>query len=140
MIVPLPPPDGELTTKSVPLGEGWLTGPANCNSFTLLDILNLFAKFLHFCFDREAGLLNRQVSRFGKCSICLAIELLEQEVEHLSRVAGSIKRFLKLRQVTAQSHHLFTHVAAIRQVSNFLGQSHGIDFNNLSSTIQQFTN
>jgi hypothetical protein len=50
--VPLPPPDGELTTKSVPLDEAGLTGPASCNSFTLLDILNLFAKFLHFRLDR----------------------------------------------------------------------------------------
>src|ERR1043165_6031290 len=122
MIVPLPPPDGELTTNSVPLGEGWLPGPANCNSFTLLDILNLFAKFLHFCFDREPGLLYRQVRRLGKRCICFAVELLKQEVEHFSRVARSIKRFLKLRKVTAQPHHFFTHVAAIREVSDFLGQ------------------
>src|SRR6185369_15981418 len=122
MIVPLPPPDGELTTKSVPLGDGWLTGPANCNSFTLLDILNLFAKLLHFCFDRQAGLLNRQVSRLRKRCICLAVELLEQEVEHLSRITRRLKRFLKLRKVTAQPNHFLTHIAAICEVGDFLGQ------------------
>src|ERR1044072_10041903 len=99
MIVPLPPPDGELTTKSVPLGEGWLTGPANCNSFTLLDILNLFAKFLHFCFDRQAGFLDGQVRRLRKRRICLAVKLLEQKLQHLCRLACAITRFLKLRKV-----------------------------------------
>src|ERR1044072_595951 len=94
MIVPLPPPDGELTTKSVPLGEGWLTGPANCNSFTLLDILNLFAKFLHFCFDRQAGLLDGQVRRFGKRCNCLAVELLKQKWRNFAnrfRMSSKVK-------------------------------------------------
>ena len=138
--MPLPPPDGELTTKSVPLGEGWLIGPASCNSFTLLDILNLFAKFLHFCFDRQTRFLDGEVRRFGKRRICLAVELLEQEVEHFPCVARSIKRFLKLRKVTAQPNHLFTHVTAIRKVGDFLGQSHGIYLNDLTTAIQQFTN
>jgi len=62
MSVPLPPPDGELTTKSVPRVEGVMTCVAVFKSVTLLDILNLFAKFLHLGFDRQSRLFNRQIS------------------------------------------------------------------------------
>jgi len=60
----LPPPDGELTTKSVPLEGAWSTGAASCTSFTLLDILNLLAKFLHFRLDRQPGFLDHEIRRF----------------------------------------------------------------------------
>ena len=64
MIVPLPPPDGELTTKSVPLAGAWLVVLEVSSSFTLLDILNLFAKFLDLRFDSQARLLNYKIGRF----------------------------------------------------------------------------
>src|SRR6185369_13695851 len=139
MIVPLPPPDGELTTKSVPLGVAWFTGPASCSSFTLLDILNLLAKFLHFCFDRQTSLLDHEVRRFRKCRVGLAIKLLQEEIEHLSRLARSIECFLKLRQMAAQTYHLFTDVTAVCEISDFLGQTHRIDLDDLSTTVQQLT-
>src|SRR5215217_6318123 len=140
MIVPLPPPEGELTTKSVPRGVAWLTGPASCSSFTLLDILNLLAKFLHFGFDRQARLLDYKVCRLRKSGIGFSIKLLKQEVEHLSCLARSIKCLLKLREMAAQSDHLLTHVAAIGKVGNFLGQSCRVDLNHLPAAIQQFSN
>ena len=64
MIVPLPPPDGELTTKSVPREVAWLTVPGVSSSFTLLDILNLLAKFLDLRFDSQARLLNYKIGGF----------------------------------------------------------------------------
>lgn len=64
MIVPFPPPDGELTTKSVPLGVVVLSVLAVCTSVTLLDILNLLAKFFDFCFDRQACLLDHKIRGF----------------------------------------------------------------------------
>ena len=59
MSVPLPPPDGELTTKSVPRVEELMTSVAVSKSVTLLDILNLFAEFLHLCFDSQSRFLDR---------------------------------------------------------------------------------
>src|ERR1051325_9868392 len=121
MIVPLPPPDGELTTKSVPRAGAWLTVLDVSSSFTLLDILNLFAKFLDLCLDRQARLLNYKIRRFRKRRVGFAIEFLQKEIQHLAGFAGSIECLLKLRQVTAQTDHLLTHVTAIREVSDFLG-------------------
>ena len=64
MIVPLPPPDGELTTKSVPLGVVVLSVLAVCTSVTLLDILNLLAKFFDFRLDRQPCLLDHKIRGF----------------------------------------------------------------------------
>ena len=64
MIVPLPPPDGELTTKSVPLEAAGLTVRDVSSSFTLLDILNLLAEFLDLRLDSQARLLNHEIRRF----------------------------------------------------------------------------
>ena len=64
MIVPLPPPDGELTTKSVPLGVAVLSVLAVSTSVTLLDILNLLAKFFDFRLDRQSCLLDYKIRRF----------------------------------------------------------------------------
>ena len=64
MIVPLPPPDGELTTKSVPLEVAVFSVLAVSTSVTLLDILNLLAKFLYFRFDRQSRFLDHQIRRF----------------------------------------------------------------------------
>src|SRR5215213_6074001 len=117
-----------------------MTGPASCSSFTLLDILNLFAKFLHFCFDRQTSLLDGEVRRLRKRRVGLAIQLLQKEIEHLSCLPRSIKCFLKLRQVAAQTHHFFTDVTAIRQISNLLSQPNRIDLDDLAGAVQQFSN
>src|SRR5690242_5724988 len=138
MSVPLPPPDGELTTKSVPLEVAWLTVRDVSSSFTLLDILNLFAKFLDLRLDGQARLLDHEVRRFRKGRVRFTIELLQKEIEHLSRFARSIEGFLKLRQVTAQADHFLTHVTAIREVCDFLGQPDRIHFHHLTAAIQQF--
>src|SRR5215207_8246277 len=42
--------------------------------------------------------------------------------------------------MAAQADHLLTHVAAICEVSNFLGQSHRINLDKLSAAIEQFPN
>jgi hypothetical protein len=55
----LPPPEGELTTKSVPRETGeLLTWVAVWNSFTLLDILDLFAKFFDLCLYCQPSLFD----------------------------------------------------------------------------------
>jgi len=61
MMLPFPPPDGELTTKSVPRGARPEFVVCETTSVTLLDILNLFAQFLDLRLDCQAGFLNRQV-------------------------------------------------------------------------------
>ena len=59
MIVPLPPPDGELTTKSVPRDAVELPELIDGrSSFTLLDILNLLAKFFDLCFYCQPSFLD----------------------------------------------------------------------------------
>src|SRR5689334_22092159 len=140
MSVPLPPPDGELTTKSVPREAAWLAVLDVSSSFTLLDILNLFAKFLDLRLDRQAGFLNHQVRGLRKRRVGFAIELLQKEIKHLAGFTRSIERLLKLRQVTTQADHLFTHVTTVRKVSNFLRQPHRIDFDDLPAAVQQFAN
>src|SRR5205085_7394666 len=127
MIVPLPPPDGELTTKRVPLGVVVSTGFASGRSFTLLDILNLLAKFFDFRFYRQSRFLDNQVGRFREGGVSFTIEFLQQKIEHLSGLTRSIQCLLKLRKMTAQPHHLFTHVTAIGEICDFLRESHRID-------------
>ena len=59
--VPLPPPEGELMTKSMPrsaAAAGDSTDPALNFS---LNVLHLFAQLFHFRFDRERGLFDRHV-------------------------------------------------------------------------------
>src|SRR5215217_3277677 len=111
MSVPLPPPDGELTTKSVPLDVVWLTGSASRTSFTLLDILNLFAEFFDFCFDGQSRFLDDQIGRFRQGRIRFAIEFLQEKIEHLPGFARRVERLLKLGEMTAQPDHLFTNIA-----------------------------
>ena len=62
MIVPFPPPEGELTTNKVPRDTGTLRAEVgDCRSFTSLDILNLFAKFFDLCLDRQSRLFDHQI-------------------------------------------------------------------------------
>src|ERR1043165_3806924 len=111
MIVPLPPPEGELTTNKVPRGlVSFVISVAGCSSFTLLDILNLLAEFFDLCFDCQPSFLDYQISRLRKGGVCFTVQFLQQKIEHFSRFARGIERFLKLGQVTAQTHHLLAHV------------------------------
>src|SRR5215207_1792578 len=139
MIVPLPPPEGELTTNSVPLLDALLSGFGSCSSVTLLDILNLLAKFFDLRFYRQSRLLNREIGGLGKCSVCFAIEFLQKKVEHLPGLTRSVKRLLKLREMAEQTDHLLAYVTSIRKISNFLGQPHRIDFDNLTAAVEQLS-
>src|SRR5689334_14148250 len=122
MIVPLPPPEGELTTKRVPRAlVAFVMSVTGCTSFTLLDILNLLAEFFDLGLDCQPSFLDYQISRLGKRGVRFTVQFLQEKVEHLSRFARGIERFLKLRQVTAQTHHLLADVAAVGEVRDFLG-------------------
>src|SRR5215208_6506281 len=136
MIVPFPPPEGELTTKSVPLEVMLLTGVASCSSLTLLDILNLLAEFLDFCFYCQSRFLDNQVRRFRQRRISFAIEFLEKKIKHLSSLTRRIECLLKLRKMTAQPDHLLTHITAIGEIGDFLGQSHRIYLDDLTPAIE----
>ena len=61
MRVPLPPPDGELTTTSIPRppdADESLESSAFVNSF---NILHLFAQFLNLGFDGQARIFDRDL-------------------------------------------------------------------------------
>src|ERR1044071_4013943 len=138
MIVPLPPPEGELTTNKVPRGlVAFVISVAGCSSFTLLDILNLLAEFFDLCFDCQPSFLDYQISRLGKRGVRFTVQFLQKKIEHLSRFAWRIERFLKLSKVTAQTHHFFADVAAIGKVRDLLGQPRGIYLHDLSAPIEQ---
>src|SRR5687768_18519173 len=92
MIVPLPPPEGELTTNSVPLVHALLSGFVTCRSVTLLDILNLLAQFFDLRFYSQSRFLDREICGLGKCGVCFTIEFLQKKVEHLPGLARRIKR------------------------------------------------
>ena len=64
MSVPLPPPEGELTTKRIPRDGVSARLEFDGNSLSLLDILDLFAKFFDLGFDGESRFLNGQVRGF----------------------------------------------------------------------------
>src|SRR6185369_15407776 len=141
MIVPLPPPEGELTTNRVPRGlVAFLISVAGCSSFTLLDILNLLAEFFDLCFDCQSSFLDYQISRLGKRGVRFTVQFLQEKIEHLSGFARRIERFLKLGQVTAQTYHLLADVAAVGEVRDLLGQPRRIYLHHLSATIEQLAN
>src|ERR1043165_616643 len=138
MIVPLPPPEGELTTKRVPRGlVAFVIPVAGCSSFTLLDILNLLAEFFDLCFDCQPSFLDYQISRLGKSGVRFTVQFLQEKVEHLSRFTRGIECFLELSQVTAQTHHLLADVAAVGEVRDLLGQPRRIYLHYLSATLEQ---
>src|SRR5207249_684398 len=101
--VPLPPPDGELTTINIPrpvLRLAALSSPAVISSF---NILHLFAKFLNFSLDRERRIFDRNLSRFSQHRVGFAIEFLQKKVETFADFAINFQRRAKLFDVAAQA-------------------------------------
>ncbi len=62
MSVPLPPPEGELTTTSIPrpVVTSERVAPPVC-SLISLDILHLLAQFFDRSFNEQAGVFDQQV-------------------------------------------------------------------------------
>src|SRR5215213_4777709 len=133
MSVPLPPPEGELTTTSIPrpLITSARVAPPAC-SLSSLDILHLLAQFFDRPLDGEARVFDQQIGRLRKHRVRLAVQLLQEEVEALARLALARERLAELHEVTLQTRYLFGDVAAVGEVGDFLCQPPLVQFDHLA--------
>src|SRR5437870_9949830 len=82
--VPLPPPDGELTTISIPCGAVMAAVFASCVCVSSFNILHLFAKFLNLSLNGQGGIFDGDFGGFRQNRVSLPIEFLEQEIQSLA--------------------------------------------------------
>src|SRR5215831_5383866 len=71
--VPLPPPEGELTTMSMPRPTAGAETSVFVSSF---DILHLFPEFLNFGFNRQPGVFDGDLSRLREDGVRFTIQFL----------------------------------------------------------------
>src|SRR5437870_31358 len=137
--VPLPPPDGELTTISIPCGAVMAAVFASCVCVSSFNILHLFAKFLNLSLNGQGGIFDGDFGGFRQNRVSLPIEFLEQEIQSLANFALFFKSGAELLEMAAQSNQLLADVAAIGEIGNFLGQPAGIQLDYLAAAGDEFS-